>query len=185
MGLNFPSLPSYSLTWRGLYIEPIPDSGEKITIGVIAKGADGAFNAIPAASRSKLNVAFGKQISSQIIGTLDLCLSSAKRFYATRPLSSPWKPPLSGISVSSERELRADNIDDGVLMAANQASIFYLGVQIETSKAPIKSMSVRDWRKEIAHIVKVNRKELSDCFNKEVTWSTNFVHPVKPLSSVH
>ena len=38
--IDFPSSPSFQAEWKTIYFEPIPNSGERIAILIVTRGAD-------------------------------------------------------------------------------------------------------------------------------------------------
>ena len=54
MKIDFPKLPEYEFSWRSLQIEPIPLSGERITLGAVVKGGDQALIAAKLIHAEKL-----------------------------------------------------------------------------------------------------------------------------------
>lgn len=164
----FPSLPEYNFTWRPIYAEPISHSGERITIGIMAKGADEAFIAYRIASASKIKSAFGKQLGSRLLDAVNLCLNSAESFYGNNPLSFEWAPPLEGFAAGQEKPSLANSIDEGALIVASQASSLYLGMLADKSVKTIKTMTAENWRNEISKIVTNVRQELRGCFDKKI-----------------
>ena len=54
MTLSFPDLPSYGISWRSIQVEPVPLSGERITLGAIVKGDDQELIAAKLISKTHL-----------------------------------------------------------------------------------------------------------------------------------
>ena len=117
----FPSLPEYSYFWRSIQIEPIPNSDERITLGAIVKGDDGLLMVAKLVPATRLKTIFGKVFGGRIAGALNICVASAEAYFSNQPLTRDWRPPLEGFLVSGTRSSVAENIEDGLLMAARNS----------------------------------------------------------------
>ncbi len=174
--MKFPKLPEYKFYWRALQFEPIPFSGERITLGAIVKGEDNALIAAKLFSKSKLNTLFGKNLSERVSDALTFALESADNFYSKNDIRDQWKLPVEGFSLSLERESRANDIEDSLMQASKQCSIFSVFWEYdskpEQAVAEIEpSINPSSWRKDIYHQVDLLRSELKGCFNKETRLS--------------
>lgn len=122
--MKFPKLPEYKFYWRAIQFEPIPFSGERITLGAVVKGEDNALIVANLFSKSKLNELFGKTLSERVTYALTFALEAADDFYSKNDIRDQWNIPVDGFSLCSERESRAANIEDGLMHASKQCSIF-------------------------------------------------------------
>lgn len=170
MNSRFPSLPDYGLSWRSLQVEPITNSGERITIGSIVKGEDRALIAAKLVDGSKLRKLYGQEVGRRIADALQLCIDAAEEFYKTNPLSSSWSPPLEGFYLGSEQNTIAKDIEEGLLISAMHSSSFSVAYEEEKLKNAGRSelSGPENWRKLIEEAVKINHADFEHCFQKEV-----------------
>ena len=167
----FPSMPDYSFSWRSLQVEPIPMSGERITIGVILKGDDQALIAARLVPSSKLRKMYGTEMAEGFADALSLCIDRAEKFYARQPLASVWSPPLEGFFLGEQKSSLAENIDDALLNASRYSSSIALAMSLEGAGEPIKPerSAPEDWRKSIFAAVTGRNGELAEYFEQSVT----------------
>ena len=109
MKINFPQLPGYEFSWRSLQIEPIPFSGERITLGTLVKGNDQALIAAKLIQADKLRKMYGNEFGNKIADALSLCIKAAESFYSNKPLSTVWTPPPEGFHIGKLNSSLAEN----------------------------------------------------------------------------
>ena len=170
MKLKFPELPTYEYGWRSLQIEPIPSSGERITLGAIVKGEDKALIAAKLVSHSKLKSIYGGKLARRISDALNLSIESAERFYDRNPLSTEWIPPLERFYVGKLRSSVAEDIDDGLHRAAMHCSSISasleLGKQKDRAGRPLSAPE--QWRKNIQNAVRMRDERIINFFGRRV-----------------
>jgi hypothetical protein len=171
--MSYPKLPNYSYAWRSIQLEPIPHSGERITLGAVVKGDDNAVIAAKLVRTAKINTMFGKELSGRILQALDMAITSAEEFYSHNKISDTWTPPLDGFFVSGQRIAVAEDIEEAVINSARYCSS--LSVYLEERKNPIdlkqETFNPQTWRKEILNKLKVVRSGFDDCFDMPVSLS--------------
>ena len=167
----FPPIPSYSFSWRTLQIEPIPTSGERITMGLVLKGDDQALIAARLVSSSKLKKMYGSEMGGRIADALSMCIDGAEKFYTYQSLAGVWSPPLEGFYLGEVRSSLAENIEDALLNASRHSSSIGLAMLLENVGEPAKPerSAPEDWRKRIFNAVTNRRVELAEFFEQSVT----------------
>lgn len=169
MEIVFPSLPKYEFAWRSVQVEPIPYSGERITLGVILRGNDDALIVINLVPQSKLKSVFGKSFGSRIYEAYRICARHAESFYTKKSLFDVWAPPLEGFLLGEAEESAASNIEEALSRAAKKCSS--LSVSSDLAEAEKESSFVIDlkgWRNEILNEVRVLREHFTDCFDRPI-----------------
>jgi hypothetical protein len=170
MKTNFPQLPSYEFGWRSLQVEPIPLSGERITLGALVKGNDQALIAAKLIDSNKLRKMYGSEFGNRIADALSLCIKSAEDFYSNKPLSSNWVPPLEGFHVGKINSSLAENMEDALLRAAMNSSSFCVSMDMLKTGASDKSeaSAPESWRKKILEAVTIHRADFAGYFEKAI-----------------
>ena len=170
MKQSFPDLPKYGFSWRSLQLEPIPSSGERITIGSIVKGEDQALIAVRLLSAAKIRSMYGQEFGKRITDALSLCVSHAEKYYASHPLSNIWEPPLEGFHLNELHTSVAEDIEDALLVAAMHSSSF--SVSLETTKLSTNSKAglstPKNWRNEIFKAVTVIHSDFTPYFEQQI-----------------
>ena len=167
----FPPIPDYSFSWRSLQVEPIPTSGERITMGLIVKGDDQALIAARLVPSSRLKKMYGTEMGGRIADAISICIGGAEKFYTRQSLAGIWSPPLEGFYLGELKSSLAENIEDALLNASRYSSSIGLAMSMENVEAPSKPdrSAPEDWRKRIFNAVTVKRGELADFFEQSVT----------------
>lgn len=170
MTSSFPELPRFGFSWRSIQIEPVPLSGERITLGAIVKGDDQELLAAKLIPTPQLRKIYGPNFGSRIGEALNLCISHAENFYSINPLSNKWSPPLDRFFVGEMNSSVAENIEEGLLRAARQASSLSVSLEAEKSGSnanPAVSAS-KSWQKKIINAVTSQRADFERYFEKSV-----------------
>lgn len=170
MKIDFPKLPEYEFSWRSLQVEPIPLSGERITLGAVVKGGDQALIAAKLIHAEKLRKMYGDQFGSGIADALNACIKSAENFYSNKPLSVDWEPPLDGFYLGKVNSSLAENIEEGLLRAAMYCSSFSFSA--EMTKAPshkkAELSAPESWRKNIYEVIASKRSDFVGFFDRSI-----------------
>lgn len=168
---KFPKLPGYEFTWRSLQLEPVPFSGERITLAVLVKGWDKSLIIAKLVNNEKLRRFFGPEFTNRIVDSLSLCMYSAETFYKNKDLSATWNPPLEGFFLGKQGSSLAENIEDAVFRAAVSCSSFSVSTQLEKSTAKNKNelSAPESWRKNILKAVTSQRADYADYFEISVS----------------
>ena len=170
MNREFPVLPDYEYSWRSIQIEPIPHSGERVTLGAIIKADDDALFVAKLVPYSKFKAIYGKEFGSRLYEAFRFCVSSAEAFYSSNSLSDKWIPPFDGFSTSESKKSVAEDLEDGLLRISRKCSS--ISISMEATKNDTKnkggSLDPKTWRKEIIERVTVKHKNFEAYFNQEV-----------------
>ncbi|HYE74367.1 MAG TPA: hypothetical protein VEF04_13595 [Blastocatellia bacterium] len=170
MKREFPKLPRYEFSWRAVQLEPIPGSGERITVAALVKGNDKAFIAAKLLNFAKLRSLYGADFATSINDAMAFCMTDAENFYANHPLSAQWMPPFEGFAVGNLAYSLAENIDEALLIAAMSSSSFAVAFEQERERTVNKDVisAPESWRKSIFEAIENTRKEFAEFFRKSV-----------------
>ena len=170
MSPSYPELPGYGFSWRSLQIEPVPLSGERITLGALVKGDDQELMAAKLISKSHLKKIYGQEFGARIADALNLCINHAEKYYSANPLSNKWSPPLDRFYVGELHSSVADNLEDGLSRTARQTSSFSVSLEAEkTGSTKNSAMSApKFWQMEIIKVVTDEREDFLNYFEKRV-----------------
>lgn len=170
MKIDFPKLPDYEFSWRSLQVEPIPLSGERITLGAVVKGGDQALIAAKLIHAEKLKKMYGDQFGSGIADALNACIKSAENFYSNKPLSMDWKPPLEGFYLGKINSSLAENLEEGLLRAAMYCSSFSFSAETTklSSHKRLELSAPESWRKNIYEAVARKRSDFAGFFDRSI-----------------
>ncbi len=171
--MKFPNLPDYKFSWRSIQVEPIPHSGERITLGAIIQGEDNALMVARLVPKTKLNSLFGKEFSSRISEALNMAIKSSETFYSGNKLHDNWIPPLDGFFASVVRESVAINIEKAVIDVARNCSCLSIPLEnTATSKKPApETFNPQTWRKEIYDQISIRSESFQQYFDKSIELS--------------
>ena len=173
----FPRLPEYGYSWKSIQIEPIPNSGERITLGAIVKGDDGSLMVAKLVPATRLKNIFGKVFGGRIADALNICVASAEAYFSNQPLTRDWRPPLDGFLVSETRSSVAEDIEDGLLMAARNSCCLSVSLEAvkEQKSAGTEKIDPQTWRREILKQIKVKRTDFEIYFDQTIEVSPSGV----------
>ena len=173
----FPRLPEYGYSWKSIQIEPIPNSGERITLGAIVEGDDGSLMVAKLVPATRLKNIFGKVFGGRIADALNICVASAESFFSKQALTHDWRPPLDGFLVSETRSSVAEDLEDGLLMAARNSCCLAVSLEAdrEQKSAETEKINPQTWRKEIIEQVILQRKDFEIYFEKTINFSLSGV----------
>lgn len=167
---KFPKLPGYEFTWRSLQIEPVPFSGERITLAVLIKGWDKSLIIAKLVNNDKLRRFFGPEFTKRIIDSLSLCMYSAESFYKDKDLTANWNPPLEGFHLGKSGSSIAENIEDAIFRAAMYCSSYSVSLEAEKSikKRKNEVSAPESWRKNVLQTVTSQRADYANYFEISV-----------------
>lgn len=166
----FPKLPTYNFSWRSIHVEPVPFSGERISLATIVRGEDRQFLAARTITELSIRGMFGQEFGTHISDSLGICLSNAEQFFSTRPVERDWEPYLEGFYLGDVKHSLANSFEEALMIAASQSSSFNLALHSEhlgeENEKAIK-ISPKAWRKGIFEAVTKKNKDLAGFFEQE------------------
>lgn len=165
MKLQFPKMPDVMAKWAPIYMEPIMESGEKITIGIVAVPQNGEDAVVmPVLNHSQVTCAFGDG-GLDLLDSAQLCLDTLEEHLHEHQTLEAWTPPLFGVSVGVERLGAANSIEELVRMAMRSSASF--------SANQLKGVTFSDqfrewdsWEKQIEDVVTRRAPQLRHNFNQ-------------------
>jgi len=122
---SFPDTPRYLAKWAAIYMEPILNSGERITIGIAAVGMDGAISVRPTLNLEQLKCVYGKG-GIELLNSATFCLGLIEAHLRTTNLFD-WKPTVSGILVGEVREAAGNELSSIIANAMRLTASFSHG----------------------------------------------------------
>lgn len=116
---GFPELPSYEAEWAAVYMEPIVQSGERLTIGVVA--FDGTLAAGRLAISDKaLHCLYGASANG-MQHMMEMALQRAQ-VHAATGFHGLFSAGMHGVSIGPKRAGIGNNLDDILQQAASLTS---------------------------------------------------------------
>jgi hypothetical protein len=121
---GFPPLPSYEAQWAAVYMEPIVQSGERLTIGVVAFDGHDAAGQL-AISRKALDCLYG-DTASGLEKMMTLALERALRF-AKGGFRGEFSSGMHGVTLGKKRVAIGDDLQDvieqGISLTSSLSSV--------------------------------------------------------------
>lgn len=161
------ALPKYRGQWQPIYFQPIPYSGELITIAVAVKGVDGNFQVARTVTQKMLTCISGKDKSKNIVELVSVCCRSAENHLKERFSLSSWNPPFSSFSVGSEKEALSIDID-GIVGQATASSSFFASFISRSTEAESPVLSSNEWQKKIRNSMESLNEKSGRYFNYKI-----------------
>jgi hypothetical protein len=135
--------------WAPIYFEPIPMSGERIAIALIATRSDGEFKCVSLINPKQLGTLF-KAANNYVKNVLSLVIESCASHCANSNTLEDWQVPISGVYLGVVNEAKSASLDDLVMHASPMTSFLdHPPVEHDTN---IKPREV-NWAKSVADIV--------------------------------
>lgn len=173
--LVFPQDPPIVAEWQPIFLEPIINSGEKITVLILIKDNQNKFTINRVVDESVLKFLYGKS-SDQIAGLIE---------YLERTIKNPfdWDVPFDGVHPGPWRTA-TDFSHEGILQQAlaqsSSLSVKMSNMENVDSKILIKDNNT--WFHDVKNLVTKNKPFLMGSFNrnitiaKNITYEYNFAH---------
>ena len=168
--MSFPILPRYQYSWRSLLSEPVPLSGERISVGIIVKGENSGWTEAKALPKVQFAKFYERDFATRLYEAVDLCIRYAEKHYRVNPLSTSWTPPLEGFHLSGIQSSVAENADKAVHQAAMDCSSVSFSMAVDkTTERSYRGISAPEsWRRRILEVVSVEKEALTPCFGRSV-----------------
>ncbi|WP_417312396.1 hypothetical protein [Ectopseudomonas khazarica] len=107
---QFPTLPELTASWAPIRMEPIPGSGEKLTVA-IALEMGNTQKVISAIPHDVAQAIFGRQGDS-MLGLIATASTHLRNHFAHGGHLQNWRSPLSGIYVGDLEEGQGDTVEE-------------------------------------------------------------------------
>lgn len=107
---QFPTLPDLTASWAPIRMEPIPGSGEKLTVA-IALEMGNTQKVISAIPHEVAQAIFGKQ-GDNMLGLIATASTHLRNHFAHGGHLQNWRSPLSGIYVGELEEGQGDTVEE-------------------------------------------------------------------------
>ena len=147
----FPSRPEYAGRIAPIYLEPMPGSGERITVAILAQGEDRQLRIHPALHSEAMNCLYGNK-AANLQGLIELCAASLREHLGKTNNLSDWIPPIATATLGRVRAAYAQSMTD--LIAQGLRAHASLGVlpheaeEIDSDSA----LERRNWDEDIRHV---------------------------------
>jgi len=112
-----PKLPDYQAHYRIIYFEPIVDSGERFTIGIMAKAESGEIHVIQTIDAQVIKCMYGDS-ALQISNLISLTLESAREALDANLPINEITPSLGGTSLGPTQTSYSNQGMQGILFQA-------------------------------------------------------------------
>lgn len=163
----FPPPPTFFAKWQAIYIEPIVGSGERISIAVLAIGANNEYKIIQAIREDLLDCLYGSN-AKNMQSIIRWVIESANNELKYKLSLSEWEIPVDGVIVGELRSA-ADESIDGILQQAIRfsSSLSKLAPDLEREgKLHSKRNMTENWGKSISNEMLTINPNLSPFFRK-------------------
>jgi hypothetical protein len=120
-GRAFPSLPDFAARWVAVYWEPIPNSGESLTIAIAAE-SNAEWNVVPTID-SDLG---GRLVTSplKLLAPIELVIDSIRIHLKSGKALESWQSPVSGFKTSKVKTTRAADLSTAIRLAMMDTAVF-------------------------------------------------------------
>ncbi len=157
--------PTYKGEWMPVFLEPIPLSGERVTICIAAIGHDNIYKIVQTISTVQMKCLYGsswQNINGIITWTLD---SIRLHLHNTGSLEN-WNPGTTGIYTGKINPSRSSNIEgiinQGIRMVASLASI------IDSDDAEEPVVVQETFYNAVRNALLDINSNYKDCINKKI-----------------
>jgi hypothetical protein len=163
---GFPSLPTYSATWRAVHFELSPDTGEWITSHITAVEGDG--HSVHQIVRPAILLSMFGSDTKRYQAMLDRISNSLEAYLSNGEDFASWSAPIEGVAAVDRRSAfaRQDRLQ-ALRMAAKQSTTLFaleeLNARVEATSTEEESGS---WASRVKDVVVLRRPDLSMYFNR-------------------
>ncbi|MDR5813350.1 hypothetical protein QCE62_07055 [Caballeronia sp. LZ033] len=162
-------LPDYSADWWPIYLEPIPGSGERLTIAVITVGRDGQRQVRSTLPKAALTMLYGEHST----GMMAVVVQTLER--VQRQLDEHTDPkkitlPFGGVFLGQPRDALADDIN----------GVFDQAIRLTSSLGVTAFGEANSRTSEVARVfAEWSLKVRESVLRKHATWDERFERNVK------
>lgn len=171
LGNLIKNSPTYTGVWRPVFIEPIPLSGERITICIVAQGDDNQHKIIQTISHKQLNCLYGKK-SPQIQGIIDWTVESIKHHINQDQNISEWQPAIDGIITGETRKARSINLEGIINQGIRTVASFAPTLDVDEDQ--IEEVAQEKFYTEVQKILLDINSNYKSCLNQKITLTNSF-----------
>jgi len=163
---GFPSLPTYSATWRAVRFELSPGTGEWITSHIAAVDNEG-YSVHQVVRPAVLRSMFGSDAKRYQV-MLDMVGNALEAYLSSGGDLGSWSAPIEGFSATEIRRAFArQGRLQALRMAAKQSTAL---CALEELDAPVETSSTEEesgtWVSRVKDVVVIQRPDLSMCFDR-------------------
>lgn len=165
-------LPEYSADWWPIYLEPVPGSGERITIGVAAIGMDRKRQVRNVLPKSALTMMYGEH-STGLMAVVVQTLTSIQNQLDNNVAPANIQIPFGGIFLGDQRDGLSDDI----------SGIFDQAIRL-TSSLGVTAFGEAKGISEVAQVfAEWSRKVRESVLQKHAGWEERFEKNIKVQGS--
>lgn len=162
---KFPAMPACEGEWAAIYMEPVMNSGERITVAVTATAA-GMHKVVQAIRPEVLECIYGNR-HTELLSQVRWVMQSAEKHIASHGSINGWSPPISGIIVGELRAAASSNLEGIVKQAMRfTASLNDLSMTAERDEDPAPRKD--EFAKKVTDGVLDHSPEYKIFFNKKM-----------------
>lgn len=155
--------------WAPVYLEPMPGSGERLTVAVVALGSDG-FHLVRTLPEMKAKCMYGTHAVS-MLGMIDLIVESLDSHLRSTARLEGWRPPLRDtVSLGTIRASYGATVEDVAKAGAKLcASLSISGAEEpQTKVAAAAPQTLDNWVQQIRNETISVRHDFRDRFGCRV-----------------
>lgn len=173
--LQFPELSGVLGRVAGVLLEPLPGSGERFCVAVIAETSDHIFDASVAVTPKIARPLVGNDLASSLFNFGQMAAVDFKVSTQKNGTSQNWAPPFSGMFLTEWRDVQGADISD----LLNQAALIFSTLAHTNSITPPPSIygpqpSASEeelFRQGVRSIVAGKNSRLDQFFERELSVS--------------
>ena len=168
---KFPRLPELRARWTPIYLEPIPGSGERITVAIAI--LTDKERIVRSVIREDALRCFLGNAADKFQGLVDACVQSLSKYMAQGGELSTWLPPFEGVFPGNEGLVYATDMTAALRMAIRESAFLAALPQREgaedTSDSAQKDESGTDrWRSQVKSRLEQLAPNLVVHFGREI-----------------
>lgn len=169
----FPVAPTYSARWAPLYLEPMPGSGERLTVALLAIDDAGNVAVEPVIANKTLRCMYG-DAADRFSGIVSLLIDSVTSYALTGKPLEKWQAPLrDAASLGTLRDALGNNLQDILRIGAQlTASLSGAILEVEQPLVAADETWINDaegWVRQIRDRTVAQRYEFADRFLQSVS----------------
>lgn len=168
----FPPLPAMSAQGVAVFLEPVFGSGERLCVGVAARGQQQPCRVVPLLRAETAKCLVGVQADA-LLGLAQTGLDSLEHHLNSGAHWDSWRPPFHGLTLSQQAEGSVDSLEMMLRTLARNHSFLSAMADFSDFDAPsetlIEGNAEEDWVKRVRRIVEQRTPHLNGHFGRRVT----------------